>query len=243
MGIFDYSPGPPTIPGFPVGTIFDDNATNDIVNINPVGAYGAGPPTASPRGAETDYIGHWRPESDFINGETLAAFVQAAKSGGGVFNGPWTLQITDQVPKDFGQVQAFSLQFSSTQTASSPGAIASQFTYPYQSANGDISYLATNVVLGALGNTFTGQGSIPASPNWGSARAWSSPRTTRWGPTARIKAGSTRRSSAISTSRTRRGVKNPTHEHRHLPGVLRRRRSDLEQPGAGQRRPSGRRRL
>ena len=83
MGIFDYSPGPPTVPGFPVGTIFDDNATNDIVNLNPVGDYGAPtPPITAGRGAETDYIGHWRPESELINGETLAAFIAAAKASG-----------------------------------------------------------------------------------------------------------------------------------------------------------------
>ena len=50
LGIFDYSPGPPTVPGFPVGTVFDDNATNNIVNLNPVGDYGA-PDPASYRGS------------------------------------------------------------------------------------------------------------------------------------------------------------------------------------------------
>ena len=164
LGIFDFSPGPPTIPGIYVGTVFDDNATRDIVDLNPVGAYGAPPPTASPRGAQSDYIGHWRPESDFINGETLADFVAAVQATG-VFNGLWTLRVTDQIPKDFGQVQHFSLQFSSTQASSTVGSVASQFEYAYTASDGVTTDLSTIVLMGALGDVFPT--AAPAVPNTG----------------------------------------------------------------------------
>ena len=205
MGIFDYSPGPPTIPGFPVGTVFDDTATNDIVNINPVGLYGAGPPTASPRGAQTDYIGHWRPESEDMTpsgtgGMTLAQFIANVQALGSI-NGQWTLEITDQIPKDFGQVQAFSLQFSSTQTTTSINPIASQFSYVYP---GNTVAFPTVAVLGALGNVYTAQGSIPAAPNTGVGPGLVIAMTTRWGPIARIKAGSTPRSWGTSITALRR---------------------------------------
>jgi subtilisin-like proprotein convertase family protein len=172
MGVFDYSPGPPTIPGFPVGTIFDDTATRDIVDLNPVGDYGAPtPPITAGRGAETDYIGHWRPENTIDPFapdpfETLAKFVAAAQ--GPEFNGTWKLEITDQIPKDFGFVEAYHLDFSTGQATGPSGQIAPpagapDFPYTYTSADGTVTDLTGIVIPGALGNIYST--SLPAVPN------------------------------------------------------------------------------
>ena len=90
------------------------------------------------------------------------------------FNGLWTLQITDQIPKDFGFVEEYYLDLSTGQPSGSTGQVAPpagspDFPYTYTSADGTVTDLTGIVIPGGIGNIYsTSLPSVPAgSPDSG----------------------------------------------------------------------------
>ncbi|HEX3446680.1 MAG TPA: hypothetical protein VHS97_00395, partial [Isosphaeraceae bacterium] len=136
IGVFGFATGATGTPGRNVGTIFDDNATRNIFDPTTTGTNGNN---------ATNYIGTFRPE-----GGSLQSFLSSL---GGAINGTWTLQITNFASSAVtgflnpGQLQHFSLQFSTGMSRSSP------------------SVVATTLVTGALGNSFANK--PPSSPSVG----------------------------------------------------------------------------
>jgi subtilisin-like proprotein convertase family protein len=163
LGIQGFTTGATGNPGIVIGTTFEDNATRDIVDLNPVNFYGLpSPPFTAGRGAASPFIGQFRPESDFINGETLDSFVKSvALADPAAFNnGTWILDIANVSPTaptapltSPADLRAFSLNFTKGMSVgTSEGSIANIFGYVYP-ANNPIQFTAL-VVGGALTDTY-----------------------------------------------------------------------------------------
>ena len=121
--------------------VFDDNATRDIIDAS----------------GQTPIIGNFRPQSDYINTETLDSFVtQLAKSDPTHFNGQWTLRVTDSVTATTGFLQEFSLQFTTRMIVSKTEGTISPFSF---NTTVDGNSLTTVVMPGALGNNY-----LPTEP-------------------------------------------------------------------------------
>ena len=171
IGQFGYAPGTSGTPGIAVGTIFDDNATRNIFD----------PTTAGVNGnSATDYIGYFRPEgSQFTDtlpalgrADSLTNFLALEMSKGEI-NGPWTLQVTNytSTAPAAGNLEHFSLQFSTGMSASSPrmidqtlvtGAIGN--TFPLKPPSAPSTGVGPGLVL-AIDNTLTSGLGEPGSDN------------------------------------------------------------------------------
>ena len=182
--------------GFAVGTTFDDSAARSIVDISPTGN----------RGAAAPYVGDFRPEEDgFSFPGTLDAFLKSVAANGAI-NGKWTLRAEDtetSTPSTPNFLNFWSLNLSTGrqvggQVNMTPGFITSTPAAFNQ-------YLPIVLPGSATQNFSTAAPSSPVGigPNLVMAA------TTRSARSARMRGGSTPRSSATSTSRSP-AVQNPT---------------------------------
>ncbi len=144
IGVYGFTTGQTGSPGLAVGTVFDGNATRDIFDPTTTGTNG---------NSATDFIGTFRPEFG-----SLGAFIdqlvrEFQETGLNFISGPWTLDVTNFTATtqsnvaNQGQVEAFSLHFSTGLSSSSP------------------SEIATTLVTGAIGNTYALK--PPSAPNTG----------------------------------------------------------------------------
>ena len=187
LGVFDYAP--PTTPGLTIGTIFDDNATRDIVDINPLTGAAARPrrssATSVPNPTSSTAI-PWTPSHSGSPPRIRPPSTTA--------RGPWwSRRFAPRAPP------ASSGNSTSTSPRGRPGV-------RYKAASPANSSTSTDRTSSPSTQSWSTVHSVSFNPSpcrlrpSGSARAWSWPRTTRWDPIARIKAGSTPHSSDTSTS-------------------------------------------
>ncbi len=141
-----------------IGTTFTDNATRDIVDINPV---------TGARGAAAPFIGDFQAEAN-LEGETLNEFVKGVEAANPVtgVNGEWELVVENVSPTvpaagtNAADVREFKLNFTAGLSVGAESIIAAPGFYAYDSS-GDT--LPAIVVPGALGNNYPTN--IPSSPN------------------------------------------------------------------------------
>ena len=125
LGIQGFTTGATGNPGQVFGTTFEDNATRNIVDINPV---------TGARGAAAPFIGDFQTE-----GGSLNAFVTTvARTDPAAFNnGTWTLQITNfsntvTAGTNPADLREFQLIFTKGMVVGPvQGGIASEFAYTY----------------------------------------------------------------------------------------------------------------
>ena len=169
MGIFDYSPGPPTIPGVPRRDCLRRYRHQRHREHKPRWPVRRGPAHGIASRGGNGLIGHWRPESEDMTpsgtgGVTLAHFLQCQGSGQSTANGHWRSPIKSPRISVRSRLSACNSARRRPRARSTRSPANS--SVPTCTPGTPVTF-PTVAVLGALGNVYTAQGSIPAAPNTG----------------------------------------------------------------------------